>query len=678
MLDAWYSFFVKTIDKHAPIKTHRIKNENQPDWVTSDILDKIKQRGYLKKQGKFEDYKNARNEVSSFIQESKRSVYKSKIEEGKDDPKSIWKIFKEFGANGKKCNENGCLKIKVGEDIITNDFDLAEHFNDYFINVAANLKAPIEQNNFDDLRELIRLKIPDNVVFELPEIDENFVFRYLSTLDVSKATGLDGIGPKLLKLSSGIITKSITNIMNKCIINGKFPNSWKQAKVNPHFKGGAHADINNYRPISILPTLSKLIEKFMQTHLMTYLNTFDVLHQFQSGFRSGHSTETSLTLMTERWLKAINEGKIVGTIMVDFRKAFDLVDHDLLLHKLSLYKCGTNFLRLMTSYLKSRTQVVSVNGTKSNVGEISSGVPQGSILGPLLFLIFINDLPLVLSKNGLAIDLYADDTTIYDIQSDLETLRSNLQESLLILQRWCRENGMLLNTEKTKVMLITTRQKRITMDVSLLSLSYNEIDLQLTTGDKILGVYIGENFQWDNHFKYVCKKVSSYIWLLSKIKSYLTLEHRLIFYNAYILPQFNYCNMIWGNSSNYNVSKITKLQRRACKVILEHEYEDLDSARMQLKILSFDQNVFLNKAKAMYKVANGLIPRYIIDLFQSRADSLPNTSLRSVSNQNFTIPKPKCSLYKESLSYSGPVGGIWNAIPTEIKKSSTINAFTNT
>ena len=159
--------------------------------------------------------------MSSVILESKRSVYKSKIEEGKDDPKSIWKIFKEFGANGKKCNENGCLKIKVGEDIISNDFDLAERFNDYFINVVANLNAPIEKkNNFDELRELIRLKIPANVVFELPEIDESFVFKYLSTLAVSKATGLDGIGPKLLKLSSGIITKSITDIMNKCIING--------------------------------------------------------------------------------------------------------------------------------------------------------------------------------------------------------------------------------------------------------------------------------------------------------------------------------------------------------------------------------------------------------------------------------------------------------------------------
>ena len=425
----------------------------------------------------------------------------------------------------------------------------------------------------------------------------------------------------------------------------------------PLFKSGAKDDINNYRPISILPTLSKLIEKFMQKHLRNYLNTFDVLHKFQSGFRSG------LTLMTERWLKAINDGNIVGTIMIDFRKAFDLLDHDLLIHKLSLYKCGTNFSKLMASYLESRTQVVSVHGKKSNIGEILSGVPQGSILGPLLFLVFINDLPLALSQKILATDLYADDTTFYDIQPDLETLRSNLQESLLILQRWCRQNGMLLNTGKTKVMLITTRQRRIRLDASLLSLSYNEIDLQLTTGDKILGVYIEENFQWNNHFQHDCKKVSSYIWLLSK----------KIFYSAYIQPQFNYCNIILGHSSKYNVSKITKLQRRACKVILENQYENLESAMKKLNMLSFDQNVFVNKDKTMYKVANGLVPQYIVDLFQSRADSLPNTSLRSVSNHNFTIPQPKCSLYTESLSYSGPV--IWNAIPSDIKQSSTINAF---
>ena len=569
-LEAWYSLFIKTVNKHAPIKTHRIKNDIQPDWINPDILDKMKQRDKLKKQCRFEEYKILRNEISKGIQEAKQSTYESKIEEGKDDPKSIWKIFKEFGASCKKGEGNDCLQIKAGDSVISNDFDLAENFNDYFINVASNLKEPIEQSPFNELKEHVKAKIPDDVHFELPELDENFVFKFLSTLDISKATGLDGIGPKFLKISSGIFTKSITYIVNNCIRSGKFPTSWKRAKVNPLYKGGAKDDINNYRPISILPTLSKLIKKFIQKHLMAYLNSFDVLHKYQSGFRSGHTTETALILMTERWLKAINEGKFIGTIMVDFRKAFDLVDHDLLLKKLSYYKCGSNFINLMKSYLKNRTQVVSVNGTKSNTAEISSGVPQGSILGPLLFLIFINDFPLVLSGKVSSTDMYADDTTIYDLQADMGTLRSNLQESLTILQKWCKQNGMLLNTEKTKIMFISTRQKRIRLDTRLLSLTYSEIDLQLTTGDKILGIYIDENFQWNNHFQYVCKSVSSYIWLLSRIKSYLSLEHRSLFYKAYIQPHFNYCNIIWGNSTNYNVSRLTKLQRRACKIILEN------------------------------------------------------------------------------------------------------------
>ena len=222
ILDAWYSLSISVIDKHAPIKTHRIKNEIQPEWVTADILDKIRQRDNLKKEGKIDEYRIARNEVSTLIQDAKRSIYKTKIEEGKDDPKSIWKLFKEFGANNKKCAQNSSLQIKNSNEIISDDFELAEHFNDYFVNVAANLKEPIEESNFDILQMYIQQKIPENVIFELPAIEENFVFKYLSTLDTSKATGLDGIGPRLLKLSSGIITKSITYTVNKCITNGIF------------------------------------------------------------------------------------------------------------------------------------------------------------------------------------------------------------------------------------------------------------------------------------------------------------------------------------------------------------------------------------------------------------------------------------------------------------------------
>ena len=190
-------------------------------------------------------------------------------------------------------------------------------------------------------------------------------------------------------------------------------------------------------------------------------------------------------------------------------------------------------------------------------------------------------------KKVYSIDLYADDTTIYDMQSDLETLQYNLQYSLIKLQKWCKQNGMLLNAEKTKIMLITTRQKRIRLHEDIFNLTYNDINLQLTTGDKKLGVNVDRNLQWTNHFQYVCKKISSSIELLSKIHSYLSMEHRSLFYKANIQPHINYCNLLWGNSSNYNVSQITKLQRRVCKIILGTEYSDRDSAQRRLNIFVF-------------------------------------------------------------------------------------------
>ena len=189
------------------------------------------------------------------------------------------------------------------------------------------------------------------------------------------------------------------------------------------------------------------------------------------------------------------------------------------------------------------------------------GVPQGSILEPILFLIFINDLPLFLSDTVSSTDLYADDTTIYDAQYDLDELKKNLQKSLIALHIWCKKNGMLLNTDKTKVMIITTRQKRLHLDENILTLSYNDTELQITTGDKILGVNIDENLTWNNHYQFVCRKISSYIWLLSRISRFLSNEHRLLYYKSYIQPHFNYCNVIWGNASNSNVTRMNRLQK---------------------------------------------------------------------------------------------------------------------
>lgn len=359
--------------------------------------------------------------------------------------------------------------------------------------------------------------------------------------------------------------------------------------------------------------------------------------------------------------------------MIDFKKAFDMVDHRILLKKLSMYKCSDNTMSWFHSYLSDRSQIVSINGKHSEKEKVSCGVPQGSILGPLLFLVFINDLPLALQSFVSSTDLYADDTTFYDIQTDKSLLSNNLQSALHLLQDWCKENGMLLNTDKTKVMFLTSRQKRATLSDKGLTLIYDGVNLELSSNEKVLGINIDENLIWNTHFAYVSKKVSSNLWLLSKIKIYLSLEHRLLFYNAYIKPHFDYCSIIWGSSTNSNINNINKLQRRACKCILGNEYTRLDEARDRLKILSFDETVFLQKAKIMFKIANNIAPEYLADLFQMRNVNDSCSILRSVTHRNFLVPKPNINLFKDSLSYSGAV--IWNSVPLEIKNSQSVNTF---
>ena len=293
-----------------------------------------------------------------------------------------------------------------------------------------------------------------------------------------------------------------------------------------------------------------------------------------------------------------------------------------------------------------------------------------------MFLIFINDLPLVLKTAVTSTDLYADDTTAYDIQSNMQTLQQNLQNALILLNKWCRENDMMINTDKTKVMLITSRQKRSNLQDNNLELNFNDVDLKLSSNEKILGVQIEENLLWNSHFQYISKKIASSLWLLSQIKSFLSVDDKLLFYNAYTRPHIEYCSVIWGNSTNLNIKKMTKLQRRACKLILGSEYRHLDEACDHLKILSFNESLFLNKAKMMYKIANNIAPSYLINLFQMRNSSDDTiSSLRSVTNRNFLIPKPKLNLFKNSLSYSGAI--IWNSIPLEIKNSNSLNMFVN-
>jgi hypothetical protein len=265
-------------------------------------------------------------------------------------------------------------------------------------------------------------------------------------LPTSKSTGLDGLAAKFLKISADVVTETITYILNLSIQTKIYPNLFKTAKVTPIFKKGQKHDIANYRPISILPILSKILERHVSNNVKYYLNKHSLTHETQSGFRSHHSCETALTAILDDWINAVDENKITGTVFLDLSKAFDMIDHEILIEKLAIYKFNSPAIQWFKSYLHGRTQQVSISNTFSESQPITRGVPQGSVLGPLLFIIFINDMPLV-SKNSQT-NMFADDSTLYYSSISIDDVTDTLNQDLINVQEWCHNNSMVINTKK--------------------------------------------------------------------------------------------------------------------------------------------------------------------------------------------------------------------------------------
>ncbi|MEW8546816.1 MAG: reverse transcriptase family protein [Candidatus Thiodiazotropha sp.] len=673
IMEAWLDLFLQVVDKHVPIKQHRVKHKTQPQWMSPEILDAIKCRDRYKSVGNETEYKIWRNKCVKLIHKSKKSKYQTFIDNNKGNPGSIYKIFQEVGAGKGLHRKSNITSVKVGDFLFEDSLEIANEFNDFFVNIASKLKEPIISTNHDKLQAFCQERLPAGTKFLIPLIEREKVLKFLSNIDISKATGTDMIGPRLLKLASPYIVDEICFICNHSITSSVFPSKWKEAKVSPLYKSGPHEDLNNYRPISILPTLSKVLEKHVHDSLSKFLQQHELLHRTQSGFRAGHSCETALVNMIDSWLNAIDNSKLIGIVLVDFKKAFDLVDHQILKNKLKIYGINDEALRWFNNYLSDRKQQVTINNCKSNFQSISCGVPQGSILGPLLFLLFINDLPLYTRK--VHTDLYADDTTLYDIQDSMEQIENNLQAALNNLHVWCKENGMSLNSSKTKVMLVTSTQKRQRLVSNSLDLKFNNDPLNNISNDKILGVFVDNNLAWTDHTKHLAKKIASSIWLLSKIKRYLSKVHRVQFYKSYIQPHIDFCNIVWASSSESNKLKIFKLQKRACKVILDYKVDDLSEAMKSLKIMSVFDRLYLRKAKFMFKVYNNDAPSYISENFTLRSNVNTSINLRSLATGCFIPPKPRTEYFKHSMRYSGCL--VWNNLPEEVKNAPTIDTFHN-
>ena len=493
--------------------------------------------------------------------------------------------------------------------------------------------------------------------FYFSAVDKNAVRKEIRKLSNKKATQDTDIPVKILKGNEEFFAEQIYLQFNEGIFVSKYPSNFKFANITPAFKQGSRNLKDNYRPISILPVVSKIFEKLMCKQLSTHFE--NIFSKFQCGFRKNFGTQHCLLLMIDKWKKAVDKNKVFGAILTDLSKAFDCICHDLLIAKLHAYGLSLPALKMIQDYLMNRKQRTKIGSSYSSWEEIVSGVPQGSILGPLLFNIFLCDL--FLEHEGYFFSNYADDTTPYVVANNTTEVVENLTNITQKLFTWFANNHMKANPSKCHLLLSTQEEANIQIANTTIKNSKSQ---------KLLGVVLDNKLKFDIHVGNICQKANRKLNALARLTNYMELPKRRLLLNAFFKAQFNYCPVVWMFHSRSLNNKINRLHERCLRIIYNDKHSNFDVLLEKDNSVSIHHNNIHSLAIEMYKVANGISPEIMKDVFQIR--NISHYNLRYAPT--FVTENIHC-VYNgsESASYLGPK--IWEQIPTEIKTINSLAGF---
>lgn len=616
-------------------------------------------------------YRKMKKFVAKHIKKAKNKYYKDYFQRYSDDSRKQWQKINEL-LNRKKSKVKISKLDNGNNETITKPQDIADRFNSFFCNVAQRLKDEAgrgkKQGRPPDPNHYLAGRCPTGMSDSDCTITE--IELILDSLK-NKATSDLAIQP--LKHISKVIAPVLRHLVSASFEQGIFPDLLKCAKVIPLHKSGSHSDVGNYRPISLLSCFSKIYEKVMHKKLTTFLEQNKILFKSQYGFRALHSCEHALLEAQNHLNTALDKKQIAALLLIDFSKAFDMVDHNILLNKLEHYGIRGNFLSWFRSYLIGRKQYVNVNNTDSERLDLNYSVPQGSILGPVLFIIYINDLPNISSLANFV--FFADDANIIVTGNDLSEIKRKIDNLLIALDTWVRSNGLKLNVKKTKFMVFSNKNLS---NVDDLKFSLDGITIEQSVCERFLGVIMDSKLTWTKHISTLASKVSRNGGLIYKLKGIVPQSVLMTLYNSFIQSHLNYCSNVWGLGSKSSVEKIFIAQKRAVRAVengfQNYFYNSETGDRPchtkyifnKYNILTIHNLIAKNCLVLMHKVHWGVTPTNISNLLILNEQS--NRNSRHDLNF-FNVPKSRLTALEKTLPFKGT--RLYNYVLNELIKNDT-------
>ena len=555
---------LEVIEGMCPIKKFRVTEGREP-WLTNEALEAIKDKDRIlrraKRSGKEADWveaKRVRNRVGRDLELLRADFLKQQQEEFKSDPKKFWRVIASVIPGKKGGKSNIWLKDQgSGEEVPPEG--VPEFINSFFTGIGPEL-AKQHKTPWEYFGDENPIEIQDIIT------NQEEVLRLCKEINTMKSSGFDKLSAKICKDAFTVLTNKLVKIFNCSLRSSIFPTAWKSAKVVPLFKGGERETVGNYGPVSLLPLPGKLLEKVVHQRISQFWETHNILSGDQGGFRKGFCTSATIADLTDDFMGQINQGMTTLAVFIDLKKAFDTVNLSILTRK--LYKSGIRgeTLRWCGNYLNGRKQCTTANGITSSFLPITCGVPQGSVLGPLFFLIYVNDLKGAL--NDCKVKLYADDTVLYQSGVNCQQAEDRLQTSMNSFQRWCAANALTINAKKTKIMAFGSRSKVKKCDRAKITL--NGVKLKLVPSYKYLGMVLDSTLNYTNHISATIRTVQHKLAILGKVKRYLHNDVALKIYKTMLLPYLDYADVIFSKAKSTELDKLQRLQNRSLRLCLGH------------------------------------------------------------------------------------------------------------